>query len=387
MKSRIAVCALAAVLLAAFVAPSLAGAYVPDTVFARITVTLNQRLATRTGPGTQYDEPGSFFSAGTRVTALSRAYDQRNGIWWIHVEFTANGERYRAYTGAKRFSDLNLYSLPEEQVLGYCYVPENIPAFYGPSEQYKRIRRDVPGGRDVDIIAVSSESGRDFYQVEFYDPNAGCTRRAWVRMNDVSRDYFYDNAYEGNGGGTYGGGTYGGGTSYPSVTPFPTASWSLSLRNPNVDRIRPQCGPGYNYSVFASVGSGGNRLYNPRNITYLSAHFCVGDWVYVEFGYTDRVLRYGFFEKSLFNCPSGWYSVPEYSLSDGRSGRVTRNTVPYNGPSTSCGDYSSCTLYSGTSVTACMEYGGWYLCRFNNNHGNNYGTVYLWVPGSSIAWN
>ena len=78
------------------------------TTYAYITGTLNAKLATRTGPGTQYDEPGTFLSAGSQVTVLSKAYDTRNEIWWIQVEFSVSGSRYRAYTGLKRFTNLNV---------------------------------------------------------------------------------------------------------------------------------------------------------------------------------------------------------------------------------------------------------------------------------------
>lgn len=167
---------------------------------------------------------------------------------------------------------------------------------------------------------------------------------------------------------------------------FPTGGYTVWLRNPNVERIQPQCGPGYNYSVFASM-SGSTKLYKPRDITYLSAHFCVGNWAYIEFGYSDGVLRYGFFEKSLFDPSVNWNSIPSYSLSDEKRGRISSETTPYNGPSTNCGSYASCRLYSGDTVYACMECNGWYLCRFYNNHSNNYGNVYLWVPGYNITWN
>jgi hypothetical protein len=169
------------------------------------------------------------------------------------------------------------------------------------------------------------------------------------------------------------------------VQSFPTGSYSLSLRNRNVERIQPQCGPGYGYSVFASK-SNGSRLYDPRSITYMRAHFCVGDWVYVEFGYTDNVLRYGFFEQSLFDPSVSWSSMPSCSLDGGRQGYVTSDTTPYNGPGWNCGDYPSCVLYSGTRVTACMECNGWYFCRFYNDPHNNYGTIYLWVYGGNIRW-
>ena len=171
-----------------------------------------------------------------------------------------------------------------------------------------------------------------------------------------------------------------------SIPKLPSSACTLWLKNSNVERIRPQCGPGYNYAVFASM-SGSTKLYNPRNITYMNARFCVGSWVYIEFGYSDGVQRFGFFEKSLFTPSGDWSNVPSYSLSTEKHGRITSTTTPYNGPSTNCGSYASCKLYSGDAVHACMESNGWYLCRFYNGHSNNYGEIYLWVPGSSISWN
>ena len=348
------------------------------TYFANVTVTLNQRLATRTGPGTQYDEPGSFLSAGSRVTALSKAYDQRNGIWWVQVEFSSGGNRYRAYTGAKRFDNLNLSYLPEERVLGYCFIPfSTITGYYGPSYSYQQIARAIPGRTDVDIIAVAKGSGTTFYQIEFYDSGIGRSRRAWVDFNDVSRDYFYDDEAPRSSSGSSGGSSY-------QIPQFPWQSYAVSLRNPYVERIRPQCGPGYNYAVFASM-NGSTKLYNPRNITYLNVHFLVGDWAYIEFGYTDGVLRFGFFEKSLFDPSVSWGSVPAYTLQPEKTGTITTQTTPYNGPGTHCGSYSSCRLSAGSTVYACMESNGWYLCRFYTS-GNNYGNVYLWVPGQNISW-
>ena len=168
--------------------------------------------------------------------------------------------------------------------------------------------------------------------------------------------------------------------------PFPRYGYGLSLNNPYADRIRPQCGPGYQYQVFASM-NGSTRLYNPREITYLQAHFCDGSWVYVEFGYSDGKTRYGFFEKSLFSPSVSWNSIPSYTLrSFEKTGYVVSDATPCSGPGDSHGQYSSCRLYSGTAVYACMECDGWYLCRFCNDHSNCYGDIYLWVPGYCISW-
>ena len=150
------------------------------TGYAYRTATLNAKLATRTGPGTQYDEPGTFLSAGSQVTALSRAYDARNGIWWIQVEFRASGSLYRAYTGLKRFSNLNANSLPEEKVIGSCAITQSIVGYYGPGYNYREIGRKIPAGVSCAIYGYASSGNADFLQVEFYDQFQGCYRRAWI---------------------------------------------------------------------------------------------------------------------------------------------------------------------------------------------------------------
>lgn len=170
---------------------------------------------------------------------------------------------------------------------------------------------------------------------------------------------------------------------------LPTLPWydcAAYLNDPYVDYIRPQCGPGDNYQVFQSR-NGKKQLYDPDEMTRADICFTVGDWEYVGFGYSDGKWRFGFFRKSVFTPYDGWDAVPEYSLDYERSGIIRYETVPYNGPDWNSGDYTSCTLYSGDTVYACMEYNGWYLCRFYNGYDKCYGYVYLWVPGSSIQWN
>ena len=371
--------------LAFFAAALLALAYLTPAAAAGygIYASLTEKLATRTGPGTWYDEPGTFFSGSwsyTSVRVLTRAWDSRNDIWWVQVEFTSGGRNYRAYTGLKRVS-VNIGSVPDEQTLGTASMLRSSAAWWGPGSDYARSSTDIPAGISVTVLDI--ENG--YAQIEFSDSRVGYSRRrAWTPADNLSGGWS-SGGYGGQSGG-YGGqsGGYGGyGSSIPA---FPTASYTVWLRNYNVDRIRPQCGPGYNYAVFASM-NGSTRLYDPRNITYLSAHFCVDNWVYIEFGYTDGVRRCGFFEKSLFDPSVSWSSIPSYSLSAERHGTVTSSVTPYNGPGSDCGSYSSCQLYRGDAVHACMEYNGWYLCRFYNGHGNNYGEIYLWVPGHSISWN
>ena len=79
-------------------------------------LTIN-RLATRTGPGTQYTEGGTYNVKGQYIQVLARAYDKRNGIWWVKCVIPYHGENRILWTGYKRFdhSQLPLESIPIEE--------------------------------------------------------------------------------------------------------------------------------------------------------------------------------------------------------------------------------------------------------------------------------
>ena len=61
------------------------------------------KLATRTGPGTQYEGGGTYSVKGEYIRILSRAYDKSNGIWWVKCEIPYKGETRVLWTGWKRF--------------------------------------------------------------------------------------------------------------------------------------------------------------------------------------------------------------------------------------------------------------------------------------------
>ena len=97
-------------LILALLLPTAAGA---ASLITGVDARLTMKLSTRSGPGTLYTELGTYLGKGHEVTAISRAYDMRNGIWWIQVEFEYQNEKRRAYTGHKRL-DLSLNAVPEE---------------------------------------------------------------------------------------------------------------------------------------------------------------------------------------------------------------------------------------------------------------------------------
>ena len=138
-------------------------------------VTLNQRLATRSGPGTQYTELGSYFQEGTVLTAISAAYDDRNGIWWIQTEFTYHGEKRRAYTGLKRLN-MQVSDVPQEYAIRYAVVNRSVYAYWGPGYDYTMYKNPIPAGTEGTVW--QTENG--YAQLEFYDSSEALTRRVWI---------------------------------------------------------------------------------------------------------------------------------------------------------------------------------------------------------------
>ena len=145
-----------------------------STSFPGVTVTTNKKLATRTGPGTQYDGAGSFGSAGMSVTVYSIWYDAGN-VAWAEVLI---GNR-RVYTGVSRLNnDKNrLNSVP------VCYsqyrsarVTSGSTVFYGPGYSYALQDLSVTSGNYVSIVSTEN----DWAQVEWGN------HRGWVPLSCLS---------------------------------------------------------------------------------------------------------------------------------------------------------------------------------------------------------
>ena len=74
------------------------------------------KLSTRKGPGTNYEEGGTYSVKNQWIKVLSKAWDQRNSIWWVKCEIPYRNKIRVLWTGYKRFDPgtLNLADLPEE---------------------------------------------------------------------------------------------------------------------------------------------------------------------------------------------------------------------------------------------------------------------------------
>ena len=74
------------------------------------------KLATRKGPGTQYDGGGTYSVKNQWIKVLAKAWDSRNNIWWVKCEIPYHGEIRVLWTGWKRFdhTTITLDDLMEE---------------------------------------------------------------------------------------------------------------------------------------------------------------------------------------------------------------------------------------------------------------------------------
>lgn len=154
-----------------------------------IVTTLSKRVATRSGPGTRFDEPGSFFSAGDEVKVFSKVYDEYNNVYWYQIEFQYKNEWYRAYT-SETYLNINRSLIPDEPAI---YDPldsqralKKTYVSFGPGEIYKQYTLSVvhPGSR-LDIYAI--EDGWALVEYTDYgspmDPQP--QRRGWVPLDVV----------------------------------------------------------------------------------------------------------------------------------------------------------------------------------------------------------
>lgn len=132
------------------------------------------RLSTRSGPGTTYSETGSYNNlANTWVQVRSRAWDNRNSIWWVEVLI---GDQW-LWTGYKRFdsSTLPLESIPissyytsqESDTLGTCIItadPGN--AREGPGTEYKKVAYVYKGSEYSILDTAVASNGRVWFKIK-----------------------------------------------------------------------------------------------------------------------------------------------------------------------------------------------------------------------------
>lgn len=144
---------------------------------------LLKSAATRSGPSNDFDEPGSFFSKGTSINVISKAWDPENELWWFQIEFNYRGEWMRAYTPENRI-DLAPELVPTENDEGDAReVLIDHRVYFGPGYEYKMYMVSMlyKGSRAV-VYAI--EDG--WAQVQYHDYATGEDRRGWVPVDVLS---------------------------------------------------------------------------------------------------------------------------------------------------------------------------------------------------------
>lgn len=136
-------------------------------------------LATRSGPATEYTEPGTFKVRGQYVKIVSISYDE-NSVPWVQCEVTYRGALMRVYTGLKRFdkTSFDLASVTNENTY-WSYSTSLNSSFelqYGPGYDYATMTGyKLKSGKKVTVITTEN----DWAQIEFKTSN-GSLCRGWI---------------------------------------------------------------------------------------------------------------------------------------------------------------------------------------------------------------
>ena len=152
---------------------------------------LLMKLATRSGPGTQYDEPGTFFGKNWKdqnVKVLGKAWD--GSIWWVLVDFSNGGKAsYRVWTGLKRV-DVDIGKVREIYPTGEGTVDSTSKTYRGPGGKYAKANVTINGWKDV--VAYGHEKG--YVEVEFQQGKKWY--RLWVPESVAHIDWGTDHSGE-----------------------------------------------------------------------------------------------------------------------------------------------------------------------------------------------
>ncbi|MCL1927123.1 MAG: hypothetical protein FWF95_08385 [Syntrophorhabdaceae bacterium] len=140
---------------------------------------LNQKMATRTGPGTKFTEAHGTQSKDLEIVA----YMQETGgsTTWVLVEYQRkDGLLVRTYTGRKRVDadyDAIPYATKEPQA---AIVKRDSTAYYGPGKAYKDLKDEVEAGTDVLVYGTD----RGYALIEY--PAGDAWVRSWVPTDSLA---------------------------------------------------------------------------------------------------------------------------------------------------------------------------------------------------------
>ena len=142
------------------------------------------RLATRTGPTTEYTEPGTFYLEGSYVKIVSIAYDE-NGVPWVQCEISEGYGLMRVYTGLKRFDAATVDLTNVRNESSYRPYSARLSASYelryGPGNEYAVMSGyKLSSGKSVTVITTEGS----WAQVQF-TTGGGSLCRGWIPVNNL----------------------------------------------------------------------------------------------------------------------------------------------------------------------------------------------------------
>ena len=152
---------------------------------------LLMKLATRSGPGTQYAEPGTFFGSNWQsqtVRVLKKSYD--GSVWWVQVDFrNGNKNSYRVWTGVKRV-DVDLNRVKEDGRICDCDIYPTSDTWFGPGGNYARANISI--NRSACGTIRGKENG--YVDVEYWYEDDGYdgSHRVWLPESAVYNLYYGD---------------------------------------------------------------------------------------------------------------------------------------------------------------------------------------------------
>ena len=143
----------------------------------------NQKIATRSGPSTSFDEIRTFnLPVGTPVNVLR--IQTTKGTPWVEIEFLYEGEWVRVWTGKKRIDKASTGGLQGDyEVFGNGVIIKETSGLYGPGYEYRTLYSDVEAGTNVEILY--EENG--WYLVQYKAPKGKLIMRTWVPQTCVAQ--------------------------------------------------------------------------------------------------------------------------------------------------------------------------------------------------------
>lgn len=141
--------------------------------------TLNQKMATRSGPGTKFTEAHGTLPQDTEIVAY--AQEAGGSTTWVLVEYMRkDGLLVRTYTGRKRVDadfDAIPYATKEPRS---AKVIKDSTAYYGPGKAYKKLNQEV--GKGTDVLVYGTDMG---YALIEYTVD-GDWVRSWVSVDFIA---------------------------------------------------------------------------------------------------------------------------------------------------------------------------------------------------------